>query len=148
MPWSEEDKPLPFLRYLFDLYHSRHMIVGPPRCDVHEGYALTKAVAAGFAPLVKFLLGHRANPEAKAAIAIMVAIQRKDLQMVRLLIEGASGSSGSAKRRRVPDRVACTSAMVNRAAKVGARDIVQYLLGKQIMFDMQTLQLLHSRGYR
>lgn len=148
VPWSEGDKPLPFLRYLFGLYHSRYAIIGPPKCDVHEGYALAKAVAAGFGPLVGFLLGNRTDPAAKGAIAVMVAIQRKDLQMVRLLVDGGLGNSGGAKRRRVPDRVVCTREMLQRAAKVGARDIVQYLLAKGVTPDIQTLRLLHSGGYR
>ncbi|KAF9644901.1 hypothetical protein BDM02DRAFT_3272109 [Thelephora ganbajun] len=147
IPWSEEDKPLPFLRYLFDLYYTRRMITGPPRCDAYEGYALAKAVAAGFVPLVKFLLGHRGDPGAKGAIAVMVAIQRKDLRMVRLLIEGDLCDSNGAKRRRVPDRITCTRAMLQRAAKVEAQDIVQYLLAKGVTPDMQTLRLLHLNGY-
>ena len=148
VPWSEEDNPLPFFRYLFDLYHSRRVVVRPPSFGAREGYALTKAVAAGFAPLVKFLLGNGADPEAKGAIAVMVAIQKKDLQMVKLLMEGNSGDSGGAKRRRVPDRIACTNAMVRRAVAAGAQDVVRYLLGKEVAIDMQTLQLLFSSGYR
>ena len=144
VPWSDEDGPLPFLRYLFDLYDARRMIARPPKCGAHEGYALTKAAAAGFVPLVEFLLGNGGDPGAKGAIAVMVAIQRKDLQMVKLLIEGDAGGYGSAKRRRIPDRVVCTRAMLQRAAKVDAQDIVQYLLAKGVTPDMQTLRLLHS----
>lgn len=146
VPWSDEDKPLPFLRYLFGLYDTRRVIIGPPKCDTYQGYALARAVAAGFVPLVKFLLGHGGDPGAKGAIVVMVAIQRKDLQMVRLLIEGDPGGSCGAKRRRVPDRVACTRAMLQRAAKVGAQDIVQYLLAKGVTPDMQALRLLHPGG--
>ena len=124
------------------------MIAGPPKCDAYEGYALTKAVAAGFVPLVKFLLGHGGNPGAKGAIAVMVAVQKKDLGMVRLLIEGDLGGPSGAKRRRVPDRVACTRAMLQRAAKAGAQDIAQYLLAKGVTPDMQTLRLLHLNGSR
>ena len=123
------------------------MIAGPPRCDAYGGYALTKAVAAGFAPLVKFLLDNRADPMAKDAIAIMVAIQKKDLQMVKLLVEREPGGNAP-KRRRIPDRVVCTRAMLHRAAKAGAQDIVQYLLAKGLTPDIQTLRLLHSDGYQ
>jgi len=144
VPWSDEDKPLPFLRYLVDLYETRGVIVGPPRCDTQEGYALTKAVAVGFVPLVKFLLGNGGDPGARGAIAVMVAIQKKDLQVVRLLVGGDLGSSGGAKRRRVPDRVTCTRAMLRRAVRAGAQDIVQYLLERGVTPDMQTVQLLHS----
>ena len=124
------------------------MIAGPPKCEVNEGYALTMAVAAGFVPLVKFLLANGGNPAAKGALAVMVAIQRKDLKMVRLLIEGDSDSTGGAKRRRVPDRVVCTRAMLQRAAKVRAQDIIRYLLGKGVAPDMQTLRLLPPDGYQ
>ena len=144
IPWSDEDKPLPFLRYLFDLYDTRRMITEPPKCD---GYALTKAVVADFVPLVKFLLGNGGDPRATGGIAVMVAIQRRDLQMVRLLVEGDLGKPGSAKRRRVPDRVACTRAMLQRAAKVEAQDIIQYLLAKGVTPDMQTLRSLRSTGH-
>ncbi|KAF9777361.1 hypothetical protein BJ322DRAFT_1025802, partial [Thelephora terrestris] len=65
----------------------------PPKCDANHSYALTKAVVAGAVPLVKFLLVNGGNPAAKGAIAVMVAIQRKDLQMVRLLVEGDLGAS-------------------------------------------------------
>lgn len=121
------------------------MITGPLKCGAHEGYALTKAVAAGFVPLVKFLLGNGGDPGSKDAIAVMVAIQKKDLQMVRLLIERDLGGSGGAKRRRVPDRVACTRVMLQRAVKIGALDIVQYLLAKGVTPDMRTLRLVHSK---
>lgn len=147
IPWSQEDEPLPFIRYLFSLYHPRGVTSRPPRCGgAHESYALTKAVAAGFVPLVKFLLGTGVDPAGKGAIAVMVAIQRKDLQMVRLLVEGDLGDPRSAKRRRVPDRVVCTSAMANRALRAGAQEILRYLLGKEVIVDMQTLHLLHSNA--
>lgn len=143
IPWSEEDRPLPFLRYLFDLYHSRHVVAGPPK---HDPRILARAVALGFAPLVKFLLGNRADPTAHSAVAVLVAIQKKDLPMVRLLVEGDLGDSRGAKRRRVPDRVACTKLMLQRAVKVGAQDIVQYLLAKGVVPDIQTLRLLQFNG--
>ena len=101
-------------------------------------------MAAGFVPLVKFLLGNGENPRARSAIAVMVAIQKKDLQMVRLLVGGDLGGSGGAKKRRVPDRITCTRAMLRKAVMVEALDIVQYLLERGVAPDMQTVQLLHS----
>jgi len=143
VPWSDEDRPLPFLRYLFDLYNTRRMITGPPKFEARESYALTKAVAAGFVPLVKFLLGNGGDPRAGGAIAVMVAIQKRDLQMVKLLIEGDLDNPDGAKRRRVPDRVACTREMLQRAAKVDAQDIIQYLVAKGAAddIDMKTLRM-------
>lgn len=37
------------------------------------------------------------------------------------------------------DRVACTEAMLHRAANVGAQYVVQYLLVKGVTPDLQTL---------
>lgn len=146
VPWSDEDEPLPFLRYLLDLYDTRHMITGPPTCNTNEGYALTKAVAAGFAPLVKFLLGIGGDPGAKGAIAVMASIQRRDLEMVKLLFEGDLVDFDGAKRRRVPDRIACTTAMLQKAAKVRDLDIAKYLYARGVEpnIDMRTLQMLWS----
>jgi len=144
VPWSDEDKPLPFLRYLFDLYNTKHVITGPPKCNAHEGYALTKAVAAGFVPLVKFLLGNRADPGVKGAVAVMAAIQKKDLRMVELLIEGDLDDSGGAKKRRVSDRVDCTRAMMQKATQVGARNIVWYFFTKGVGPDIKTIHSIFS----
>lgn len=119
------------------------MIAGPPKCDAHEGYALTKAVAAGFVLLVKFLLDNHGDPGAKGSLAVMVAIHKRDLQMVKLLVEGVSGG---VKRRKVPDRVACTRAMLRRAVEAEAQDIIQYLLAKGVTPDIQTLGLLLLNG--
>jgi len=118
------------------------MITRPLKCNAHEGYPLAKAVAAGFVPLVKFLLGNGGDPGAKGAIAVMVAIQRRDLRMVKLLVEGDLGDSGGAKRRRVPDRVECTTEMLQWAAKIEAVDIARYLFVKGATPDIRTLGLL------
>ena len=64
--------------------------------------------------------------------------------MVRLLVGGDLGGSGGAKKRRVPDRITCTRAMLRKAVMVEALDIVQYLLERGVAPDMQTVQLLHS----
>ena len=118
------------------------MITGPPKCNAHEGYALAKAVAAGFVPLVKFLLGNGGDPGAKGAIVVMVAIQRRDLRMVKLLVEGDLSDSGGAKRRRVPDRVVCTTEMLQWAAKIEAIAIARYPFVKGATPDIRTLGLL------
>ena len=81
-PWSENDEPLPFLRYLYN-----HPRVPPPDANRHDGYALTKAVFAGFLPLVSFLLAAGASPACKSGLPVMVAIKQKDLALVRKLIE-------------------------------------------------------------
>ena len=73
---------MPFLRYL---YHHPHI----PKPDVNcwEGYGLTRAVAAGFIPLVQFLLSEGASPACKGGIAVHAAIRRKNLPLVKMLIE-------------------------------------------------------------
>ncbi|KAH0833115.1 hypothetical protein J3R83DRAFT_12112, partial [Lanmaoa asiatica] len=80
--WSDRDPPLPFLRYLYMCPH-----LNPPNPNSHDGYALTKAVHVGFIPLVRFLLDHGATPVWKSNLPVMVAIHRKDLGLVRMLVE-------------------------------------------------------------
>ncbi|PCH42238.1 hypothetical protein WOLCODRAFT_132263 [Wolfiporia cocos MD-104 SS10] len=94
--WSENDHPLPFLRYLYD-----HPRFPAPDTNAHDGYALTRAVHAGFMPLVRFLLENGASPAYKDGLAVMVAIRQKDLSMVRLLIErdGRQRVGATAERR-------------------------------------------------
>lgn len=156
--WTEDDDPLPFLRYLYA--HSR---IRTPGADSWEGYALTKAVHAEFIPLVQFLLEHGASPQTKGALSVMVAIRRKNLPLVRLLIErdgprqsskrpktiaggprvvtgkdgmptnpargsDAATSDNGAKRRKLGDRVQVNQEMVKTAAQSNARDIVEYFI--------------------
>ncbi|EED84277.1 hypothetical protein POSPLDRAFT_134824 [Postia placenta Mad-698-R] len=80
--WSPDDEPLPFLHYLYDHPRIPHLYA-----NSFDGYALTKAVHAGFLPLVRFLLEHDASPACKDGLAVMVAIRRKDLGLVRMLVE-------------------------------------------------------------
>jgi len=157
-PWSEEDEPLPFLRYLYT-----HPRIPTPDANRNEGYALTRAVHAGFLPLVSFLLAHGASPACKSGLPIMVAIKQKDLALVRKLIErdgtvrgesprkrkaadmagaeeartaetaaqeGRPGREGSTgvKKRRLEDRVEVNKDMLKLAVKCDARNIVDYLV--------------------
>lgn len=142
--WSDRDPPLPFLRYLYACPHLR-----PPNANSHDGYALTKAVQVGFVPLVRFLLDHGATPAQKNNLPIIIAIHRKDLGLVRMLVErtdtGKSSSKGKAdgKRRKLEDRVEITPEMLRAAVKCKAQDIVEYLTReKGCIPDMQTLLLM------
>ncbi|KAG8213227.1 hypothetical protein J3R82DRAFT_11693 [Butyriboletus roseoflavus] len=142
--WSDRDPPLPFLRYLYTCPH-----LHPPNTNSHDGYALTKAVQVGFIPLVRFLLDHGATPAWKHNLAITIAIHRKDLGLVRMLVErmdrGTSSSKGEAngKRRKLEDRVEVTPEMVKAAIKCKAQDIVEYLtMEKGCIPDMQSLLLM------
>ncbi|KAH9944852.1 hypothetical protein B0H21DRAFT_862301 [Amylocystis lapponica] len=80
--WTADDAPMSFLRYLCD-----HPLLSGVDPDSHDGYALTKAVYAGFIPLVRLLLKEGASPALKQGMALKVAIRRKDLALVRMLIE-------------------------------------------------------------
>ncbi|KAH9856661.1 hypothetical protein C2E23DRAFT_881989 [Lenzites betulinus] len=81
-PWTEFDEPLPFLKFLY-----AHPSIPFIATNSYDGYALTRAVYAGFMPLVRFLLANGASPECKGHLAVTVAIRRKSLALVRLLVE-------------------------------------------------------------
>ncbi|EJF64814.1 hypothetical protein DICSQDRAFT_124968 [Dichomitus squalens LYAD-421 SS1] len=81
-PWTDDDEPLPFLRYLYG--HERISVIAT---NSYDGYALTRAVYAEFTPLVRFLLANEASPECKDNLAVAVAIRRRSLPLVRMLIE-------------------------------------------------------------
>jgi len=99
---------------------------------------------------VRFLLDHGADPRCKNALAVRVAIRRKDLRLVRMLVErGArAGVGGRGKRLRVEDRVEVGPEMLRVAVKCDARDIVEYLTKeKGCVPDIQTLHLMvHGAG--
>jgi len=136
--WTDCEHPLPYLKYLYETPG-----FPPPDANSHDGYALTRAVHARFIPLVHFLLAHGASPKCKRGLAIMVAIRRKDLSLVRRLIERPKESEKT-KRRKLEDRIPVTSEMLKMAVKCDARDIVKYLiLEKGCIPDMQTLRIMH-----
>ncbi|KAF9223530.1 hypothetical protein BS17DRAFT_782063 [Gyrodon lividus] len=142
--WTDRDPPLPFLRYLYSCPYLQ-----PPNANSHDGYALTKAVQAGFFPLVRFLLDQGATPDWKNNLSILIAIHQKDLCMVRMLVEridtgkSSQDSNPKGKRRKLEDRVTVTPEMLRAAVKCGAQDIVMYLTReKGCIPDMQTLLLM------
>ncbi|CAL1716855.1 unnamed protein product [Somion occarium] len=165
--WTRDDYPLPFLRYIDD-----HPRLHPPNMNAWDGYALTKAVAAGHTPLIRFLLEHGANPGCKGGLAVKVAIQQKDLELVKLLIErdgsvpvleapkdrkkarveirdgpSPKGKTMSkpnrAKKRRLEDRLAVTQDMLKIAVRCDARSIVEYFMNeKGCVPDMQTIMMM------
>ncbi|KAG9315072.1 hypothetical protein JVU11DRAFT_4184 [Chiua virens] len=142
--WSDSDPPLPFLRYLYTYPHLR-----APNANAHGGYALTKAVKVGFVPLVRFLLDHGATPAWKGNLSVLIAIHRRDLELVRMLVErmdmdtSPSRKKSTRKRRKLEDRVEVTPEMLRTAVKYKAQDIVEYLTReKGCVPDMQTLLLM------
>ncbi|KAI0067349.1 hypothetical protein BV25DRAFT_1092371 [Artomyces pyxidatus] len=136
--WKDRHEPLPFLQHLYS-----HPQMQPPDADSHNGYALARAVFAGFRPLVHFLLEHGASPKRKNGLAVLLAIKRGDLGMVKLLIEPAPGApAGRAKKRRVADRMQVDAEMLKTAVRCNAMDIAEYLMAKGCVPDIKTLGLL------
>lgn len=137
--WKARHSPLPFLKYLYT--HSR---LPHPDPNSHDGYPLARAVHAGFRPLILFLIAHGASAGLKDGLAVKIAIQKRDLSLVKMLVEpDKSSSSGGGKRRKVADRVVLGSAHLRVAVQAKARDIIDYLVHeKGCVPDMRTLAFL------
>ncbi|KAH9998814.1 hypothetical protein BJV74DRAFT_759721, partial [Russula compacta] len=134
---------LPLLRVLY----AQQQQWPDPDADSHDGYPLARAVYAGAVPLVRFLLDHGASPRRRSALSIRLAIKRRDLALVRMLVEPppAAPQDGrrSGKRRRLADRVQVDSEMLKSAVTCGAHDIAEYLMNeKGCVPDLRTLSLL------
>lgn len=117
-----------------------------PDIDSCNGYPLARAVSAGAVPLVHFLLDHGASPRRRDALAVRIAIKRRDLSLVRLLVEPPDeppDERRAGKRRKLADRVKVTSEMLRLAVMCGAQDIAEYLMSeKGCVPDLRTLSLL------
>jgi hypothetical protein len=74
-----------------------------------------------------------------------MAIKRRDLALVRLLVEPPDvprDERRTGKRRKLADRVKVTSEMLRLAVMGGARDIAEYLMNeKGCVPDVRTLSL-------
>jgi len=121
-PNSAED-PLPLLLHL-----SSQPLYGLAGVNSHSGYALTKAVYASNYPLIRFLLQLGANPELKDYMAVRIAINKQNLELVKMLVEREDESLALGKRRRLTDRVTITKRLVEEAIRVDARGIVNYFV--------------------
>lgn len=83
-------------------------------------------------------------------MAVLNAIHRRDLLMVRMLVERSEtahnlpeGRKAEAKRRRLEDRVSVTPEMLRAAVKCKAQDIVEYFTKeKGCIPDIHTLLML------
>ena len=139
---------LPLLRYLYgsDSDTKVRRTWPDPDADSHDGYALVRAVNVGAMPLVRFLLEHGASPGRRKALSVKLAIKKRDLALVRLLVEPPDvcpGERKRGKRRRLADRVQVDSGMLKYAVTCGAHDIAEYLMHeKGCMPDLETLSLL------
>ena len=67
------------------LRHVLDDLCGDP--DSHKGYPLAKAVLSGDMQLIRLLLDAGAHPGTKECMSIMLAIDKKDAEIVRTLIE-------------------------------------------------------------
>ena len=124
------EEALPLLRYL---YGRRDPSIRPIP-DSHHGFPLASAVKAGAMPLVCFLLEQGASPCFKDALAVRLAVKRRDLDLVRLLIDMSKGSSGE---------VEVDLNMLKLAVKLGAWDIAKYFMNdKGCIPDLETISLL------
>lgn len=90
-------------------------------------YPLARSVINQNYELVEFLLRHGADPNKKEAFALTAAIEKKDLRMIRLLVEPADDASPG-KRRRLRDRITITPTHVQHALSHGSPDIVDYFV--------------------
>ena len=126
------EEALPLLRYLYGLRDSPIR----PVPDSHRGFPLASAVKAGAIPLVHFLLEQGASPCCNDALAVRLAIKRRDLDLVHLLIDSSKASSGEVK---------VDSEMLKLAVKVGARDIAEFLVNeKGCVPDLEIIALLRN----
>ncbi len=145
-PWTDEDEPLPLLRYLYG-----HERVPKIATNSYDGYALTRAVYAEFTPLIRFLLTHEASPECKDNLAVTVAIRRRSLPLVRMLIErdGPTGAAGDTtsnakerKRREASDHRAVVAAGKKRSGTgdIAPRSAKKRKLGDRVVVNQEMLK--------
>ena len=108
--------PLPILRFLWGEGRANTDFPLPDLWRL-GGYPLVCAVHAEFIPLVQFLLDHGA-PHGSRKLAIEVAICKKNLELVKMLIEFEVNT----------EMVIVQDFWVNLAIDYDARDIVKYLM--------------------
>ncbi|CED82779.1 hypothetical protein [Phaffia rhodozyma] len=134
---------LPFLNYLFETYS--------PSPSSHKGYPLCASITNHpvSLPLTELLLARGASPGLNDGYAVQLAVGKKDLGLVKMLIECQSGGDsargrdgGNAKRRRTEDRTKVTSKMLSVAVKFKNRPIVDYFIEKGVVPDLKTLAAL------
>ena len=128
--------PLPMLRFLWE-DHSTYF--PKPMAGSHGEYPLVCAVHAEFIPLVKFLLDHGADPGWRDCLAVRVAIGKKDLKLVKMLIELEKPD------RWMRNRIVARGYLLDVAVKCNARDIVEYLMKeKKCVPQIRTLRSRRS----
>lgn len=110
----------PLLEYIFEHFEAS--------VNSHNGFPLQRAALDKNYELAEWLLRRGADPGLRDSLAVVAAIERKDLRMVKLLVEPFEGSTSSGKRRRLADRVVIGPYLVEKALTSGTNDIVDYFV--------------------
>jgi hypothetical protein len=141
----------PLLEYLFTSYN--------PSPNSHKGYPLCRAVLTSNLPLIDFLLTHGGDPSIKDNLAVEIAVQLKDLRIVKMLVERQHAATDSpakgknitpdtgrkGKRQKREDRVVITTKLVEAAIIKGSEEIVHYFVhekGKFTSFEQDSADSL------
>ena len=160
-PLTKDSHPLPLLHFLFSknklrlrlsrgdpmfgtfrwtqaAQNSLPRTILTPDIDSYEGYALVRAVRANHIPLIRFLLDHGATAAHMDYQALDEAIQKGDLNLVKMLIEKDTGDQNvneNGKRSRTKDRIFVTHRILEKAVDEGlkAREIVKYFIEEKGM---------------
>jgi len=93
---------------------------------------------------VRLLLHHGADPGERECSAVKVAITKKDLTMVKILIEFEPEPETRGKKRRRADRLVVTPWMLDLAVRCDARDIVKYFMEEKrsVHSEYDTLKIV------
>ncbi|CCA67087.1 hypothetical protein PIIN_00921 [Serendipita indica DSM 11827] len=119
-----------------------------PDSNSHDGYPLIKAVQAKNRRLINLLLAHKADPSRNQKMAVLLAIQQRDLSLVKLLVEGTPTTrrqirSSNARKgvQKKTDLVVVDNVMLGVAVKESATEIVEWLVKeKGVVPDIKTLR--------
>ena len=136
---KETSAPMEFLRLLFKSVPKGIAV------NSFDGYPLARAVFANYVPLVKFLLRERAHPSSNDYLPLKIAIRRKDISLLKLLVERQDHtiSHGEGRKRRwLGDRIEMLSPkLLDIAVRAGVGDIVKWMMEeKNVVPSMETIQ--------
>ncbi|WRT68022.1 uncharacterized protein IL334_004997 [Kwoniella shivajii] len=137
----------PLIQYLFSTY--------TPSPNSHKGYPLFRAILTSNCDLVSYLLSQGADPGIRDCFALEIAISRKDLRMVRILVEPDPPDTSTkalspnkeavkkGKKFKLGDRVKIGTNMVEKAIQTGSKDIINYFVyEKKVMPPLQSIMSL------
>ncbi|KAG0152387.1 hypothetical protein CROQUDRAFT_649789 [Cronartium quercuum f. sp. fusiforme G11] len=123
--------------------------------DKTGGYPLARSVLSGNLDFIRLLLDFGARPRLKDNLVIMVAIEKGDLYIVRMLVERdyihpeedcKSRPRSDMKNKKVKreDRVKINDCMLEKALRRKHYRIADYLMGKGARPTLETIRLLES----